>query len=108
MQRVSFWPMAQLSLLGAVEENFYIQNERARQSLPLLNLLYCWCPFFRCRAVLPYSVFFGLCVQTFESFFANDNYSNMHSNGCACLIETVEINILNILFFQLMKHLITL
>ena len=51
---------------------------------------------------------FGSCVHTFESFFANDNYSNTHSNGCACLIETVEINILNMLFFQLMKHLITL
>lgn len=51
---------------------------------------------------------FAQCLHTFEAFFADDNWSNMCLSGCTCLIETVKINILNMLFFQLMKHLITL
>lgn len=34
---------------------------------------------------------------------AGDNYSNTCSNRCACLIEANEINILNMLFFYLVK-----
>lgn len=51
----------------------------------------------------------ALSVHAFfiPDFSANDNYSNMCLNGCTSLTETDEINILNTLFLQLTKHLIS-
>lgn len=86
------------------------KKKRARQSQStFIKSAVLWVPTLPSRSRFPSfsEPLARVFILLIPHFFANDNYSNVCSNGCTCLIETDEINILNMLFFHLMKHPIT-